>query len=76
MAIGSGPGPLGCQGTNRRRRTYASLVGGLSLVPEIADDLQITEPTVSEHLKALEEYGLAPPIYRAWVLGTTVPPTR
>ena len=49
------------KGLKRTRRTYASPVGGLSLVPEIADDLQITEPTVSEHLKALEEYGLAHP---------------
>lgn len=41
-----------------RRRIVERLATGTATVSEIVDDFELTQPTISSHLKLLEEVGL------------------
>ena len=50
--------PFDALGDRNRRAIVESLVGGAKSVQEIADELPISRPAVSRHLRLLKEAGL------------------
>jgi DNA-binding transcriptional ArsR family regulator len=52
------PDPFAALGDPNRRAIVEVLAGGIRSVKEIAEDLPISRPAVSRHLKLLKEAGL------------------
>jgi DNA-binding transcriptional ArsR family regulator len=50
---------LNALGDPTRRLVFKRLVGGTRSVKEIADGLDVSRPSVSQHLKVLKDAGLA-----------------
>lgn len=50
--------PLDALGDSTRRQVFELLRGGPRSVGELADDLPVSRPAVSQHLRVLEDAGL------------------